>query len=467
MSRRVSRLLRLVMLVLGGFVVFGGVGGVAAAAATSAPAVSRAEAIQQLDVVRTSIDHTLTLIKDGQAGPALAEARAGYLSHFEFVEVPLRVADARLTTDAETKFAEIRGLISSGAPVEEIRANIVTLRGLIDAAERRLTDAGASAPAVVAGQSFVIIFREGLEAVLLISVLLGYLAKAKATQYRRPILLGMAAAAAASAATFVLLRTLLPTLPVGREVLEAVTALVAVAVLFYVSFWLVARLEQRRWLEFLRARVWTAVSVGSTAALVLVGFTAVYREGFETALFYQALLSFGPGLGRWVAVGFAAGVAVLTVAAWLILRLGRRLPIKAFLGTAVVLLMITSVAFLGNAVRSLQEADVLSLHRWPGWPRAPIFVAQSTGYWPSRETLLAQAVLTAVYLAGALYVFVVRPRRHRTSRPQAVPTGSAPPTTAPPGPATPAAPAAAATPAAPGRAAQTPARAGARTEANG
>ena len=117
--------------------------------------------------------------------------------------------------------------------------------------------------------------------------------------------MGMAAAAVATVVTFFVLRTVLAALPVGREVLEAITALIAVVVLFYVSFWLVARLEQKRWLEFLRARVWSAVSVGSTAALVLVGFTAVYREGFETALFYQALLSFGPGLGVWIVAGWA------------------------------------------------------------------------------------------------------------------------------------------------------------------
>ena len=156
-------------------------------------------------------------------------------------------------------------------------------------------------------------------------------------------------------------------LPVGREVLEAITALLAVAVLFYVSFWLIARLEQKRWLEFLRARVWSAVSVGSTAALVLVGFTAVYREGFETALFYQALLSFGSGprrVGRWP--GSSPGIVALAVVSWVIFRLGRAVPLKTFLSAAVVLLMATSVAFLGNAVRSLQEADVIALHRWPG-----------------------------------------------------------------------------------------------------
>jgi high-affinity iron transporter len=159
--------------------------------------------------------------------------------------------------------------------------------------------------------------------------------------------------------------------------------------------------------------VWTAVSVGSTAALVLVGFTAVYREGFETALFYQALLSFGPGLGGWIAAGLGVGIVVLAIVAWLIFRLGRRVPLKAFLSVAVVLLMATSVAFLGNAVRAFQEADVIGLHRWPDWPRAPIFLAQSLGYWQTRETLLAQGALIAIYVAGALYMFVLRPRLRR------------------------------------------------------
>jgi high-affinity iron transporter len=387
------------------------------AAPRQSAAVSRDQAVQQLDVVRDSIDRTLELIKQGQAQQAFDEAKNGYLSHFELVEVPLRVVNPGLTSDAETKFAEIRGLITDGASVEEIRSNIVELRGLIDDSERQLTDEGFSAPAVVFGQSFIIIFREGLEAVLLVTVLLGYLEAARANQFRRPILMGMAAAAVATLVTFFVLRTVLDALPFGREVLEAITALIAVVVLFYVSFWLVARLEQKRWLEFLRARVWSAVSVGSTAALVLVGFTAVYREGFETALFYQALLSFGPGLGVWVAAGLAAGVVALAAVSWMIFRLGRRVPVKAFLSAAVVLLMATSVAFLGNAVRSLQEADIVGLHRWTGWPRAPIFLSQSLGYWPSRETLTAQAVLAAVYVFGAVYVFVLRPRLRRSTSP--------------------------------------------------
>jgi high-affinity iron transporter len=390
--------------------------------------VSRSAAIRQLDQVRQSIDVTLAKIKDGDPKDAFAEAKAGYLNHFELVEIPLRIVDPGLTADAETKFAEIRGLISGGAPTGEIRTAIIELRRLINDSERQLTSTGVGAPSVVAGQSFLIIFREGLEAVLLLSALLGYLEAAKASHFRRPVIMGMGAAVVASVVMFFVLRVVLDTLPFGREVLEAITAILATVVLFYVSFWLIARLEQRRWLEFLRSRVWSAVSVGSTAALVLVGFTAVFREGFETSLMYQALVSFGTGLVGWILLGLALGLAALTVVAYGIFKLGRKLPIKTFLSGAVVLLMATSVSFLGNAVRSLQEADVIGLTPLHGWPRAPIFLAQALGYWPSRETILTQAALAAVYVAGALYMFGLR---GRTPKPPARPMDERSPASTP------------------------------------
>jgi high-affinity iron transporter len=321
-----------------------------------------------------------------------------------------------LTADAETKFAEIRGLIQDRAPVDVVRTNIIELRRLIDDTERRLTDTGFDAAAVVAGQSFLIIFREGLEAVLLLTALLGYLEATKATQYRKPITWGVIIGLAATALTYLVLRSILAVLPVGREVLEAAVATAAVAVLLYISFWLIARLEHRRWMEFLRSRLFNAVSIGSTTALVLVGFTAMYREGLETALLYQALVEFGEGLGWWIILGLAVGLIALAVVSYLIFRLGRRLPIKTFLVCAVLLLMATSVAFLGNAVRSLQTADLVSLTPIDGLPHAPIFLSQALGYWPSVQTLASQAVLVAVYLLGATWLLMVRPRRRREVR---------------------------------------------------
>jgi len=378
--------------------------------ASAQASVTREQAIEQLDTVRTTIDRTLALLDAGRRDEAFEQAITGYLEHFELVEIPLRVADPELTVEAEGVFAETRQLIRSDAPTSEIRAKLVELRGFVDESERRLTDVGIGAPALVFGQAFLIIFREGLEVVLLIAVLLGYLESTKAGDYKRPILGGVALAVLATILTFFAFSTVLASLTVGREILEAVTSLVAVAVLFWVSFWLLQRLDHKRWMEFLKARVWRAVSVGSAASLVLLGFTAVYREGFESVLFYQALLSFGTGLGGWVLAGLATGVVVLAAVTVLIFRVGRRLPIGTFLKLAVILVMATSIAFLGNAVHALQEAFLIP--RTPvEFGRLPIFLSQATGWWPTTQTILAQLGLLVVYVAGAVYMFVIKPRR--------------------------------------------------------
>jgi high-affinity iron transporter len=390
-----------------------GLAALAGASPASAQSVSRTDAIAELQDVRTSIDHTLALIKAGHADQAFAEARDGYLQHFEQVEIPLRAIDNSLTIKAESKFAEIRQAIRDHASVESIRTKLVDLRTIIDDCERKLTTVGPGAATLVASQSFIIIFREGFEVVLLVSILLGYLEAARSTQFVKPVLVGIGLAAAATVLTVFAMRWLFAVLPVGIEVLEAITALIAVAVLVYVSFWLIARLEHRRWMEFVRARLWSAVSLGSMASLVLVGFTAVYREGFETALFYQSLWSFGTGLGVYVLLGLGIGVVALAIVAWAIFRLGRRLPVRKFMNIAVALVMATSVAFMGNAVHSLQTADLIGYRRLEGWPRPPIYVSQATGYWPTLQTVLAQAALTALYAGGALYTFVLRPRLAR------------------------------------------------------
>jgi high-affinity iron transporter len=393
--------------------------GQAPAARAASATVSREAAIDQLRTTSVSIDRSLALMKAGRRQEAFAVSKAGYLKHFELVEIPLRAANPSLTLSAEEDFAEIRAMIRLGAPTSEVRSKVIHLRGLVADAERQLTSKGIAAPSVVFGQAFIIALREGLEAVLLIAILFGFLESTKNGQYRRYILYGVGAATVATVISVFLVDELFSVLPFGREVLEAITALLAVVVLFYVSFWLIARLEQRRWLEFLRARIWTAVSAGSAASLVLIGFTAVYREGFESVLFFQALSSFGTGLGAWVAAGAAAGAVVLAVIATLIFRYGRKLPIKTFLTTAVVFVMATSVAFLGNAIAALQSADVIAFTRLESWPHLPIFLAQATGYSPTRETVFAQLALTAVYVAGAIWVFAIRPARRRAAAPRA------------------------------------------------
>src|SRR3954454_622917 len=377
--------------------------------------VSKSQAVDQLHEVRDSIDRSLRLMDAGQREEAFAEAKTGYLQCFESVEAPLDVvAGLDFRFKVENAFARVRGLIDGGASTGEIRDRVVVLRGLIDETERRLTTRGIGAPLLVFGQSFSLLLREGLEAVLLLAALFGYLhSTEQGDKYRRPILYGVLAAILATIATYFAVDAIFASLPFGREVLEAIVGLFAVVVLFYVSFWLAARLEQRRWLEFLRARVWKAVSIGSATSLALIGFTSVFREGFETVLFYQAMLSFSAGLQTYVVLGVLAAAVVLAGVAWAVLKLGRVLPVRTFLSGAVIIVMATSVALVGNAMRALQEAAVINVHFLPGWPSLPIFLAQATGYYPTRPSVLAQVILTMIYIVGGVYTFLIAPRRRR------------------------------------------------------
>jgi high-affinity iron transporter len=373
--------------------------------------VTPKEGVEELDRSRELLDDSLALYEDGDAEAAYTAARNAYLDHFEFVEIPLRVRDEALTLELEEDFAAMRNLIEAGAPLGEIEAVAAELREGLNDVERTLASPGLAAPVIATVYAFVILFREGLEAVLVVAAILGYLEASRNLQYRGPILKGVAAAGLATVVTFILATVVVQVAPLQRELLEAGTALLAVAVLFYVSFWLVARLDQRRWMEFVKAKVWTAATTGSALALAGVGFTAVYREGFETALFYQALLNFADGLGGWVALGSLAAAFILAGIAYLVFMAGRRMPIKVFLTTAVAMVMAMSVAFAGNAVRALQEAAVIPVTFIEALPRLPIFLADLTGWHPTVQTIAAQVALAAVYVAGAVWTFAILPRR--------------------------------------------------------
>jgi high-affinity iron transporter len=380
---------------------------------------SVAKARDELAQSRTVLDQALAAARTGDRAKAQALARTAYLDHFEFAEVPLRLRDPNLTLDTEFQFATLRNDIRSGAPVSQLASDVRVIRARLDRAERALSSAGYGAPAIAFGYSFSILFREGVEAVLLIAILLGSLDAGRAKNYRRPLSLGIVAALFATAVTWVLATLVIDIAPVNRELLEAITALAAVGVLALVSFWLISRLEHRHWMEFMRARVAAAIATGSAVAFAGLGFTAVYREGFETVLFYQALSFFAAGLTLWVVLGAVTAIVALGAIAYAILKLGRRLPLKPMLITSASILLLLSVAFVGNAVRSLQEADKIAVTPVSSsLARPPIFIAELTGIHPTQQGLLAQLIVLLVYVAGGLYMFAWRPLRRRLTTAQ-------------------------------------------------
>ena len=262
------------------------------APSAGAAAGSVADARAEIEQARAMLPQVLDAVRSGDRDAAYKLARSAYLDHFEAAEVPLRLRNPNLTLDVEFKYAKLRNDIRGGEPMSTLQSDVVAIRGGLDDATRTLSARGIGAPLLAFGYSFSILFREGVEAVLLIAILLGSLDAGRARGYRKPLTLGVVGALVATAITWVLATVVLDIAPMQRELLEATTALVAVVVLALVSFWLISRLDHRHWMEFMRARVAAAIATGSAVAFAGLGFTAVYREGFETVLFYQALSFF-------------------------------------------------------------------------------------------------------------------------------------------------------------------------------
>ncbi len=369
---------------------------------------------QEIATIRQMLDDALAAYRQGDRKAAFRLARDAYLDHFEQVEIPLRVIDSDFTLEMEYRFADLRSKIRQGAPLTDVEGVVRELYKTLDETEALFEGPGVVAPGLATTASFSIIFREGLEIILLLGVILGYLEASRNQALRRYVWWGAGLALPATVITWLLIAFVIRAAPLSRELLEAAVSLVAVAVLFYVSFWILQRLEHRRWMEFIRARVWAAMSAGNPTALVLLGFTAVYREGVETVLFYQALLFAAKRLEVWVLAGFVLGVVALLAIGVAMLYVGVRVPTRVLLSAAALIIMFLSIAFLGNGVRALQEAGVLPVTSLVGvFPRLNRFVAELTGLHPTLETLSAQLALLLVYLAGAFYVFWLLPRREQ------------------------------------------------------
>lgn len=378
----------------------------------SATEDQKSEVRTEIDFIRETLREATDRYEAGDAEVAHALARTAYLDSYEYVEIPLRSIDPDFTLEVEFQFAELRSAISRGEPAEDVRALATAIDRNLDESERLVSGPGTFAPAIAFTASFAIIFREGLESVLILGVILMYLESSRNTRFSKYVYYGVAAAVAATAATWVAASYLIEISGADRELIEAVAALSATAVLFYVSFWVLGKLEHRKWMEFVKAKVWQATATGSASVFVMLAFFTVYREGFETVLFYQAMAGFARYMEGYVALGFVLGIGSLLVIYWAVRRLGKKLPLRALFGLTMGVGAYLSIAFLGNGVRELQVIDVVPYTSLMGTvPRLDINAAAMTGIYPTLETVVAQIALLSVYLAASLYVLVLRPRR--------------------------------------------------------
>jgi high-affinity iron transporter len=375
---------------------------------------AKADVRSDIDTIRMQLDETLRLHKEGDYDGALVTSRSAYLDSYESIEIPLRPIDPDFTLDMEIKFAELRNLIQAHAPYEQVEAKVVEIRRGLDESERLVSGTGIVAPTIAFSTSFSIIFREGLESALIIGAILTYLEASRNNRFKKHVYYGIVIAIGATAVTWFIAAFIIDISGANRELIEAIAGVSAVAVLFWVSFWVLNKIETKRWIEFVKAKVWKATTTGSIMVFVLLSFFTVYREGFETVLFYQAMLSFAKYMEWYVVAGLVLGLAVIVATAIVVRKLGKRLPLKVLFALTMGIGAYMSIAFMGNAIREFQELGYISTTHLIGTvPRLDINLASMTGIHPTLETIIAQIILLAVYVVGSLYILIIQPRRQR------------------------------------------------------
>ena len=367
-----------------------------------------------IDTIRLKLDEVVAVYNQNDTSQALATARSAYLDSYENIEIPLRPIDPDFTLEMEIKFAELRNLITSNAPPDQVVSKIAELKSGLDESERFVSGIGVVAPAIAFSSSFSIIFREGLEAALILGAILTYLEASRNEKYKKHVYAGVALAIALTAVTWVIAEFIIEISGAQRELIEAIAGISAVAVLFWVSFWVLNKIETKKWIEFVKAKVWQAATTGSFMVFVLLAFFTVYREGFETVLFYQALFSFAKYMELYVLAGLILGMAVIIAVVFIIRKLGKKLPLRVLFGLTMGVGAFMSITFLGNALREFQELGwIPTTHLLGIIPRFDINVATMTGIHPTLETLLGQVILLAIYLVGSLYILFIQPRRQQ------------------------------------------------------
>lgn len=375
------------------------------------------------DVVDAMDQVLLEGIKKFEAGDLKAaydcvnNAYYGYYETTGFERIAMGYISGSRKTEMELQFSACKAVCKQEGTIEEFEAECDTLSAMLredankldgttgnssseDTETETQSSGGRSAAAAVFIACFTIILREGFEAILVVGAIVAYLLKTKDTDSKlspRPVYVGAILGIVASFISAWLLNQLKLANSASQEIIEGVTALIAVVVLFWVSNWMVSKSESEAWTRYIKSKVENSARSGSVFALAFTAFLAVYREGAEVILFFQPMLA-GDHINM-VWAGFIVGCISLVFVYIAIRVLSLRLPLKQlFLGTSI-LMFIMSIAFLGSGIKELIEGDVITMTASPLVSWIPSNgVLEILGIYPCDQTIFAQLCLLAVVI---------------------------------------------------------------------
>lgn len=323
------------------------------------------------------------------------------------------ISGSRVST-VEYQFKECRQAMNNGNTIEQAKKFVTDLKAMLIEDSAKL-DGGTSSNAnpfmqfitSSFGQAFVILLREGLEALLVVAAIIAYLIKSGHKNMVKYIYLGLVAGIVASLIVAALFGLLFNGSGPQQEITEGVVALFAMLMLLYTSNWMISRSSVQAWNKYISEQTTAAVSKGSLISLALLSFLAVFREGAETVIFYQAIFAVSNGADSMIWGGFVAAAAVLVVIFLLIRFASVRIPIRPFFTGTSALMSVLVVIFAGGGVHALIEGDALAGMYIQGLP-----TNDWLGFYPYVETIVAQ-ILAAIVVISLLCVSIARSRGKR------------------------------------------------------
>jgi len=354
------------------------------------------------------LNESVALYSEGNTEEAYTKTLDAYLLGFEKIEPSLRLKDKVLAKTLENKFAELRSALKTGSPMTEINLISADLQAGLVQASGKLGERKQVSSMISFTNSFVIMVREGLEAILIIAAIIAFLGATGAHSSIKYIHYGWIAAIVAGLFTWLLARTVINISGAQREVIEGVTSLLAASVLFYVSYWLITKIEVQKWKSYIKNKVERAVSKKSVLALAGVSFFAVYREAFETVLFYQALWYQAESTQTAVVWGLLAGVAVLVVLYFVVFKLALTIPIKYFFSVTSVFLYLLSFILLGKGVLEFQKAGTVGITPIDFLP-----TIDALGIYPTAQTAIPQGILILAFIFAYIWIGYISRQREK------------------------------------------------------
>ncbi|WP_455205447.1 FTR1 family protein, partial [Kaarinaea lacus] len=306
--------------------------------------------IDPLQVAEDSLRASLLAYQRGDNQSAYDLAVAAYLDGFELAETRLNSAAPELRLEIESSMLQYRDLIKHNADVTKVEEANEKLAELLSGAYQTLHGSNLSS-SVNYLSALLILLREGVEAILILAAISAVLIKTGRSEMLRYLHYGWIIALALGGITWFVAGHFINISGANREMTEGITALVSAVMLIYVGFWLHKQTYAMHWQHFIRAKVSNSLTNSALTGLAAVAFLAVYREVFESILFFHTLwLQTHPGGHVQIVSGMITAAVLLVLIAWGVFKFSVRLPLKLFFRVNSVFLYLLAIVFAGKGI---------------------------------------------------------------------------------------------------------------------